>query len=535
MIILFLTFGVSLAASLVLTPLARGLATRCGLLDRPDGQRKLHHKPIPVAGGMAVFLSITVAMACLSWLRSFPEAVGAGINLGGLFLAGAVICALGVADDFGFLRGRHKLLGQFLAVIIVLAHGFMVRRLTLFHWELELGLLAVPFTVFWLVGAINALNLLDGMDGLLSSAAGIITLAVAVLAASSGQGLTACVALALVGALVGFLCYNFPPASIFLGDSGSMLIGLLVGVLTLSGSPTGPTTVGLLVPLTLLTIPIMDTVAAIVRRKATGRSVYLPDRNHLHHRLLHRGFSIRQTLLCISFFCFLTALGAVGSVVFRSDWLALATFLVVIATLVTTRLFGFAECWMIMDWLRRFFLSCFPMLRVGNDRLNEVRLEGSADWNRLLNTLTARSVDLNLKTVQLAVNAPALREGYHAQWNRFDQELEEVLVWRAEIPLAFRNHKVGVMVVAGFEDAEPMWKKLAVLMQLVEAFQAEDESARAGIATPKGGVGGRPPPNPPLEDVRSEQPASLKELILHQSPLDRNIPNESIALSQTTH
>ena len=141
-------------------------------------------------------------------------------NLLGLLAGGLMICAVGVADDFGLLRGRHKLMGQLAAALVVVAFGVRVDRVALFGWQIDLGLTAVPFTLFFLLGAINSLNLLDGMDGLLSSVGLVLCLALGAMALLGGHMTAAWVALALAGALAGFLFYNFPPASVFLGDSG---------------------------------------------------------------------------------------------------------------------------------------------------------------------------------------------------------------------------------------------------------------------------------------------------------------------------
>src|SRR5262249_50288950 len=151
-----------------------------------------------------------------------------GGTLLGLGLAALVICVVGVADDFGRLRARQKVLGQLIAILIVMGSGVMVRHVQLFGLSWDLGVFAVPFTVLWLLGAMNSLNLIDGMDGLLTTVGTIICSAMVLMAILGGQWATACVAIALVGALLGFLRYNFPPASIFLGDSGSMLVGLVV-------------------------------------------------------------------------------------------------------------------------------------------------------------------------------------------------------------------------------------------------------------------------------------------------------------------
>src|SRR5262249_40778972 len=162
------------------------------------------------------------------------------------------------------------------------------------------------------LGAINSLNLIDGMDGLLGSLAVIISLAMAVMAAVGGHWATAAVAGALSRALLAFLCFHFPPASVFLRDCGSLLVGLCVCVLAINSSLKGPATVTLAAPVAMLTIPIWDTLAAILRRKLTGRSIYTTDRGHIHHCLQRRGLSTRGALFCLSLFCLVTVFGALA-------------------------------------------------------------------------------------------------------------------------------------------------------------------------------------------------------------------------------
>src|SRR5262249_12135905 len=265
---------------------------------------------------------------------------------------GAVlICAVGVVDDFVGLRGRHKLLGQIAAALTVIGFGVCVRRVQVFGWEIELGLLAVPFTLCWLLGAVNSLNLIDGMDGLLGSLGVIVSLTLAAVAALAGQWLAAVVAVALAGALVGFLRYNLPPASIFLGDGGSMVIGLVLGTLAIQGSLKAPATVVLSAPVVLLTLPLFDTTAAVVRRKLTGRSIYTTDRGHLHHCLQRRGLSRPGVLVLVGACCLLTGGAVVASRAFDIEWVAIVTALSVVGTLIVTRLFGHAEAVLVKERL----------------------------------------------------------------------------------------------------------------------------------------------------------------------------------------
>jgi UDP-GlcNAc:undecaprenyl-phosphate GlcNAc-1-phosphate transferase len=476
--------------SFVLTPLARDLAGRLGLVDRPDARRKMHGRTVPLAGGVALLLSVSavlgVALLLSETVREhFAEHASQFL---GLLLAALAICALGVLDDCRCLRGRHKLLGQILALGLVIAFGIEIRAIRLFGTEVELGILSVPVTLLWLLGAVNSLNLLDGMDGLLGTVGVIVTGALTVLALLGGHWAAACVGAALAGALVGFLCYNFPPASVFLGDAGSMLVGLVVGVLGIESSLKGPATLALAAPLAVLTIPFLDTLAAVVRRKLTGRSIYDTDRGHLHHCLLRRGLSARRVLLLISALCVLAASGACASLALRNEAVAVVSVLAVVCTLVLSRLFGHAELELFAKRLRRLCLS-FLEAPGGNGRHMEVHLQGSAGWNGLLRAVTESAFELNLHSARLDVSAPALHEEYHGDWERFEWEEVEggQSLWRVEIPLTHQEQTVGRLRVAGYHDDEPLVDKVAGVVRLMQDFEASlsgDETPGAPFQTP---------------------------------------------------
>jgi UDP-GlcNAc:undecaprenyl-phosphate GlcNAc-1-phosphate transferase len=458
--------GISLALSLMLTPWARGWAAQIGLVDAPDGRRKIHVAPIPVAGGLCLLI---VGSCVLGAALLLPHALQDHLQaqrqfLAGLFLSGLTICLVGIVDDHCRLRARHKLLGQAAAVSIMMSFGVLVDSIQLFGWRLELGPCSIPFTAFLLLGAINSLNLIDGMDGLLSSVGVILSLALAALAALAGQWTAAAVAMTLGGALLGFLRYNFPPASIFLGDSGSMLVGLVLGTLVIQSSLKAPATIAVAMPLALLTLPIFDTTAAIVRRKLTGRSIYATDRGHLHHCLLRHGLSTRRVLLLVSVLCLITCGGVLASQAFNHEWFALVTAFAVIALLIVTRLFGYAEAVLVKERLLSLLSSAKRV------RQMEVRLQGSAAWQELWVVLTHQAGDLNLQRMLLDVNAPALYEGYHARWDRLPAEIDHPSLWRAEIPLTAKGATVGRLEIAGLPDTQPLWMKIAAVTHLVEEF-----------------------------------------------------------------
>jgi UDP-GlcNAc:undecaprenyl-phosphate GlcNAc-1-phosphate transferase len=289
-------FGLALVASLALTRVARTVATRLGITDSPDGRRKLHAGPIPLWGGVALYLSMALALVLA---RQWPELANSSFMhfTSTLMISSGLVMALGFVDDIYELRGRVKLAMQILAVVPLIVAGYWFNVIAMFGVRVELGWIGIPITVLWLVGCINAINLLDGMDGCASVAGIVAALAAGVVGIENGQWHILPSAAALAGGLIGFLAYNRPPASIYLGDSGSMVIGLVLGLLCLEGGNNlagGHMSVA--APLVLMTIPLWDTSLAIVRRKLTGRRFDSPDRGHLHHRLQELGFSNWQAL-----------------------------------------------------------------------------------------------------------------------------------------------------------------------------------------------------------------------------------------------
>jgi UDP-GlcNAc:undecaprenyl-phosphate GlcNAc-1-phosphate transferase len=457
----------SLVACLALVPIARRFALKVGLVDRPDGRRKIHNRAVPVTGGLAVFAALWLAIGfALVVPHAYRDDLLEKANLLlGLFLGTSLLVAIGIADDFGLLRGRHKLLGQIIAIAIVMAFGVNVESIHLFGWKIELWIMAWPFTCALLLGAINSINLIDGMDGLLGSIGLSLSFALAGLAALAGHWWAVIPALALAGALLGFLRFNLPPASIFMGDAGSMVVGLILGTLAIQCSLKAPTTVALLLPVGLFTMPFLDTAAAIVRRKLTGRSIYSTDRGHLHHFMLGKGFSTSLVLIIVSLCCLATCAAVLFSQAFNNQWIVLLTMLSIISILVFTRMFGFAEAMLIKSR----FLSLFQP-REKHSQM-EVRLQGSGDWQRLWLLLKDEAPRLNLHQMTLDVNAPALHEGYYAKWSRLREADEAPEMWRFEIPLlSAKGQSIGRLQIVGRPDSEPYWAKIATLTKVVDDY-----------------------------------------------------------------
>lgn len=506
-------FAGGLVCGMGFTSYFRIVAIRLGLVDRPDAQRKLHRQATPVAGGIAV---LAAAVLVLGVAAIVPGPIAAAIQAapiewGGLLLGAVIICAIGVVDDARGLPGKYKLAGQLVAVFVVLLSGVRIGIIELFGWHIDLGWFAVPITTLWLLGAINSLNLIDGMDGLLGTIATIICVTVSILAAMFGHIVEACVAIVLAGSLVGFLRYNLPPASIFMGDAGSMLVGLVIGVLAVRSSLKGPATVAMAAPAALLIVPFFDTLSAVVRRKLTGRSLYSTDRGHLHHVLLQTGLSRPRVLALVSALCTIAGVGVLASIAYRNEVLAILAAATVVTILLVTRLFGYAEFVLLMKSAKAQARSILGFHDGG--RVIEARIQGSARWGDLWGKLTGSVEQLNLRTISLDVNAPFVHEGYHAKWRRPRYRLVvEGYVWSAVLPLSAWGQSVGQIAVTGYCDTEPIWKKVAALTSMTGEIEA--------LLI----LSGATAPAHPLNPTTVESPVALK---MATAPVALSVPQSA--------
>ncbi len=440
-------------STLVLAPLMGFVCRWLGIVDKPDGHRKLHARAVPLTGGPTVLISIIVSIAATTF--AFPGLLstndGDARFLLSLSVASLLIVVVGLIDDRFGLRGRQKLFGQFLAALIMLPSGIMIRQVELFGYTIQFADVAPIVTVFWILGAINALNLIDGVDGLASTTGIILSLSVAAVTYILGgrtDGLL--ISLALAGALSGFLIYNFPPARMFLGDSGSMLIGLILGCVALKCSVKQYAAVALIMPTAIWAIPIFDVAMAILRRRLTGRSIYATDRGHLHHCLARRGHTGVRLLLFVGALCSLTGAGAIAAAAFGSDLIAVVGVLTALMILIVTRSFGHAEMHLLANRVRRFGGSLLQK-SVGPRPLlhdEQVRLQGKGQWEDLWQTLTKFAEEQGLDRVELMISLPVFGEEYHATW-RTRSEVEHHEAWRSDIPLIVDGLRVGHIKIAG--------------------------------------------------------------------------------------
>ncbi len=298
--------GASFILSLLLTPLFRDLFLRLGVVDAPDGMRKLHSRVVPRIGGIPVALSYAAPLAVLS-LISHPlaERLMNGIPFRWEFLAACfLIFATGLLDDVVGLAPWQKLLGQFGAAGLACAGGVRIAQI---HGSPLAVWLSVLVTLVWLIGCTNSFNLIDGIDGLAAGVGVFATLTIMLGALISHNTAIIFATVPLVASLLGFLRYNFNPASIFLGDSGSMMVGFLLGCFGVVWCEESATILGMMAPITALALPLADTSIAIARRLLRGQPIFSADRGHIHHRLLDRGLTTRRAVFLLYGVCAIAA------------------------------------------------------------------------------------------------------------------------------------------------------------------------------------------------------------------------------------
>lgn len=297
------TVLVAWLATDLLIPFVTKAAYALGRVDEPDA-RKVHTVPIPRLGGIAIFLGFCIAVATIELLTPGPLFPRTGPFMG-LLIGAGLIFLLGIADDLKPLPAKFKFLVQIGAAVVAVYLGVRIEVLSNpFGGMFILPIwMAYGLTVFWLVGITNTINLIDGLDGLAGGVSLIAAATTALIAIQTKQPALALLALALAGATIGFLRYNWNPAKIFMGDSGSLFLGFTLAAISVVGLLKVAATAALLVPVLILGVPIFDTAFAIVRRALQRRPIFSPDRGHLHHRLLGLGFSQRRAVLIIYAIC----------------------------------------------------------------------------------------------------------------------------------------------------------------------------------------------------------------------------------------
>lgn len=398
---LVIAFGAALIVTLTLTPLTRRFAGRFRLLDHADGERKLHPHPIPLGGGVTLlFALIAVAVLVCAGPVFFWQPSSPHLSLpAALILSAAMMCLVGCCDDLRGLRVRWKLLGQVTATLPLVLAGHRLEQLEIGGYVIELGWWAIPLSIGWLITGANAMNFVDGIDGLASTIGIAAACTTGLIAHHLGHAEVALLSAILAGGLSGFIFYNWQPATIYLGDAGSMVIGLWLAALALSGTREPELGTRLIVLPALLSVPIADIGLAVIRRILSGKQFWLPDRAHIHHRLLECGLTIPKTVQLMAGICVLSGSAAFAAAVHGRELLAWGGLGLLATCMVRSRCFGHYEVELVGQKFAGSVLNLFARFSAGRftrglPTLAELeQMHPAAAWARFIAEIELHAVE----------------------------------------------------------------------------------------------------------------------------------------------
>ena len=484
------------------------IAEKIGLVDNPDKTRKLHETAIPLVGGISFFSAILIAIPAIlllgqsanDFFASCDNAI-AGLlpwklptisighirdvditELAGLAIAGVFLLGVGVLDDWKGIRGRHKLIGQIIAATILMLFGYQFEAVQFGGMYFEFGVFAGILIYLWVLAAINSVNLLDGADGIASTIGIIMSASLGVMMLYQGKGIDSVIMFSITGALMAFLTFNFPPAKVYLGDAGSMLIGFLLAAMAIRSTFKQSSLFAFMAPVALLAIPFIDTGAAIIRRRLTGRSVFSVDRGHLHHALLEKGYSPVASLVWVALFCLITAAGGVMALLQQDSEIALAAIGLVVLMMAGARLFGFAELKLVGRKAYGFGKSMIPGGKNGGHQVeikeSTYHVQGERDWEVCWKALRDYAVKNNFIDMTMDLNAPWLHEAFHAKMQGTEKVRESNYVWSSSVPLVFRNRIFGKVDFSCSKDSRSHHEIIADILNITGSIEESLEDPK---------------------------------------------------------
>lgn len=284
---------ISAAISAAITPFVKKFAVKFNIIDIPKDNRRVHNKPIPLLGGLAIYFSFVITLIFNKGSLTNSEI--------GLILGATIIVIGGFIDDKYNIRPWCKLLFQISSAFVLIYFGVRITIITNpvsnVYQFINVGYMYIPLTIIWVVGITNAMNLIDGLDGLAAGVSLISAITLFIISILNGRNEAAMLTIILSGAIIGFLPYNFNPAVIFMGDTGAQLLGFMLAAISIEGAIKSAAAFSIAVPILALGIPIYDTLFAMIRRKINGKPIMQADRGHLHHRLLDMGLTQRQSVI----------------------------------------------------------------------------------------------------------------------------------------------------------------------------------------------------------------------------------------------
>jgi len=451
---------VSLSAfliSIILSPIIREGCQRKHLLDFPTTPRKIHTIPIPRLGGIAVYLAfflplfgifLTEGVVYEFFAQYFDVLVS-------LFITSSLVFAVGVYDDIRGATVFQKLVVQIVAAVLIYFLGFKIQLISVpFVGSVPLGILGFPITILWIVGVTNALNFIDGIDGLACGVGFFSVSTIFILSLFLHHSLTAFFAAALAGGLFGFALYNFAPASIFMGDSGSLFIGFIIAAISLQGSQKSSTAIVLLIPIIALGVPITDTLLAIIRRIGNGHSPFVADKEHIHHRLLNMGLSSRQVTLLLYGVCSLLGVTALLMTAVNNQMLALILIILSVMSIGGMKMLGYTTDMIEINTLARKRIQekkrLFKRQRFAEEILAEI--ETSPDVMTLEKAIVRYFEHMEFDVGMLRCAEGVLEFAWYSP-RYVNQEILVELILTITAPLVLNNEKYGEFSVGRSVDS----------------------------------------------------------------------------------
>lgn len=468
-------FILTVSVAFVFTMIARGLAPRLGMLDLPDGVRKLHVAPIPLLGGLALLGAIFVGSGVTVASDKFGL-IDLQLPIGFvtiLLASAAAFCAIGLYDDKYNLCARNKFLLQIIACLPFAISGHRIEHVEFLGATLDFGQLGIPFTVLWIVSCVNVVNLIDGMDGLASTICLILAMVMTPIAILNGNMAIAMLSLIYAASLLGFLLHNWPPAKIFLGDAGSLLIGFLAGALSVGGVFKTATGFTLVMPLVVLSVPFFDTFLAIVRRKLKGQQISHPDRCHIHHQLQDRGLSSSQTLLVLTGICLLMGMTAVVSALLKTDLVALVGCITILAILVGARVFARQETNLFLYHVRAAHSVLTSVNSIVKAELLAEKLSSphQNSWLEVKDEIQSNIAEVCGVDLELTLHDQ--RDGHlvsTVRWQGTSPAVHETPVWHVTRSQLRGNDVCVTMSASGGVNSRPASRQMAEIIRILNVI-----------------------------------------------------------------
>ena len=496
----FATFALAAISAFVLSLLVRWGARRLGVMDSPDDFRKIHGESVPLLGGVAIFGAFFFSLLVgWWWALSGPwQAYAKATDFSPVLYGATLILLLGVLDDAAGIRPILKLLVEAGVAVGMWCLGYRISGVNNpFGPAIELAWLGLPVTVFWFLGCMNAINLIDGLDGL---AAGVVLFASGTLFMTSllfGNFAGALLAVVLAGATLGFLILNFPPASVFLGDSGSLLLGFLVACVGLLSSQKSYTVVALLIPVIALGLPIMDTTLAILRRWSKALPVSASDRQHIHHKLLEMGLGHRNAVLAMYGGCLILAAAALLMTAASSLEAAVLLGGVGLITFLAVRILARHEVGLMRRSLESYVHRRRRRLRSRTAGYTaSTRMRHASSVAALWQAFGQAAQGMDLDDAELVLGGLEGPDGAEAERHRWShpgraQAADDDVLWSATYPLSAGGRRVGRLRVSKATDGEPLGPEVPETLELLGKALAINLSRVQGDAA----TAASPPPD----------------------------------------